>query len=160
MRGESPIAVVTAALPRLEPLQYVRTNVLEIAYVEAGPGDGEVTLLLHGFPYDIHTYVDVIPLLVEAGHRVIVPYLRGHGPTRFLDSAIPRSGQQASIGADVIALLAMIGVGVQLASPLRCGQNVVPASSPSTVILSRISVAPCFRFGPISKLASGISTIS
>jgi pimeloyl-ACP methyl ester carboxylesterase len=93
------------ALPRLEPLRYVRTDALEIAYFEAGPGDGEVVLLLHGFPYDVHSYVDVIPRLATAGHRVIVPYLRGHGPTRFLDDAAPRSGQQAAIGADVIDLM-------------------------------------------------------
>src|SRR6266851_2967577 len=105
MRSENPVAVVTGALPRLEPLRYVRTDALEVAYFEAGPNDGEVALLLHGFPYDIHSYVDVIPRLVEAGHRVIAPYLRGHGPTRFLDSAGPRSGQQAAIGTDVIALL-------------------------------------------------------
>src|SRR6266436_5942910 len=105
MRSENPGAVVSGALPRLEPLRYVRTDALEVAYFEAGPGDGEVVLLLHGFPYDIHSYVDVIPRLVEAGHRVIAPYLRGHGPTRFLDSATPRSGQQAAIGTDVIALL-------------------------------------------------------
>jgi pimeloyl-ACP methyl ester carboxylesterase len=98
------------SLPRLGPLRQVRTDVLEIAYHEAGPPDGEVTLLLHGFPYDIHSYVDVIPLLVAAGRRVIVPYLRGHGPTRFLDDAVPRSGQQAAIGADVIGLLDALAV--------------------------------------------------
>jgi pimeloyl-ACP methyl ester carboxylesterase len=92
-------------LPRLEPLRYVRTDALEVAYFEAGPGDGDVVLLLHGFPYDIHSYVDVVPLLAERGHRVIVPYLRGHAPTRLLDRAAPRSGQQAAIGADVISLL-------------------------------------------------------
>jgi pimeloyl-ACP methyl ester carboxylesterase len=105
MAVENPGAVETGSLPRLEPLRYVRTDALEIAYFEAGPGDGPVALLLHGFPYDIHSYVDVIPRLAAAGHRVIVPYLRGHGPTRFLDSDAPRSGQQAAIGADVIALL-------------------------------------------------------
>jgi pimeloyl-ACP methyl ester carboxylesterase len=98
-------ALPVGALPRLEPLRYVRTDALEVAYFEAGPSNGEVALLLHGFPYDIHSYVDVIPRLVEAGDRVIAPYLRGHGPTRFLDSATPRSGQQAAIGNDVIALL-------------------------------------------------------
>jgi pimeloyl-ACP methyl ester carboxylesterase len=105
MGSEEPAAAVRAPAPRLEPLRYVRTDALEVAYFEAGPSDGEVALLLHGFPYDIHSYVDVIPRLAQAGHRVIVPYLRGHGPTRFLDSATPRSGQQAAIGADVIALL-------------------------------------------------------
>jgi pimeloyl-ACP methyl ester carboxylesterase len=105
MGSEAPAAAVPGPAPRLEPLRYVRTDALEVAYFEAGPSDGEVALLLHGFPYDIHSYVDVIPRLAQAGYRVIVPYLRGHGPTRFLDSATPRSGQQAAIGADVIALL-------------------------------------------------------
>ncbi len=91
MRIENPDALVTGALPRLEPLRSVRTDALEVAYVDAGPSDGEVALLLHGFPYDIHSYVDVIPRLAGAGHRVIVPYLRGHGPTRFLDSAAPEA---------------------------------------------------------------------
>jgi pimeloyl-ACP methyl ester carboxylesterase len=96
---------VNAALARLEPLRYARTETLEIAYFEAGPSDGGPALLLHGFPYDIHSYIDVIPRLVDAGVRVIVPYLRGHGPTRFLDSSSPRSGQQAAIGTDVVDLL-------------------------------------------------------
>jgi pimeloyl-ACP methyl ester carboxylesterase len=89
----------------LGPVHHVRTDVLDVGYVEAGPGDGEVTLLLHGYPYDVHSYVEVLPRLARAGHRVIAPYLRGHGPTRFVDAATPRSGQQAAMGADVIALL-------------------------------------------------------
>ncbi len=68
-------------------------------------------MLLHGFPYDIHSYVDVAPLLAAQGCRVIVPYLRGYGPTRFRDSATPRSGEQASIGADLIALMDARAVG-------------------------------------------------
>src|SRR5579864_2952920 len=84
MRSENPGAVVTGALPRLEPLRYVRTDALEVAYFEAGPSDGEVALLLHGFPYDIHSYVDVIPRLVEAGHRVIAPIRTNLRPTRRL----------------------------------------------------------------------------
>src|SRR5256885_9163467 len=105
MRSENPGAVVSGALPRLEPPRSVRTDALEVAYFEAGPSDGEVALLLHGFPYDIHSYVDVIPRLAEAGHRVIASYLRGHGPTPFLRRPPPRSGQQAAIGTDAIALL-------------------------------------------------------
>jgi pimeloyl-ACP methyl ester carboxylesterase len=101
---------VTGALPRLEPLRYACTDVLEIAFFEAGQSGGEAVFLLHGFPYDIHSYVDVIPRLAAAGYRVIVPYLRGHGPTRFLDPAAPRSGQQAAIGADVIALMDALGI--------------------------------------------------
>src|SRR5579864_9671039 len=90
---------------RLEPLRHVEAGVLNIAYHEAGPADGSVVVLLHGFPYDIHSYVDVAPMLAAKGCRVIVPYLRGYGPTRFRDSATPRSGEQAAIGADLIALL-------------------------------------------------------
>ena len=69
MNIDKPDAEVSGALPRLEPLRYVRTDVLEVAYFDAGPSDGEVVLLLHGFPYDIHCYVDVIPRLVAAGRR-------------------------------------------------------------------------------------------
>lgn len=110
MSTENPGAAAGPALPQLEPLRSVRTDVLDVAYVEAGPPDGEPVLLLHGFPYDVHSYVDVVPRLAAAGRRVIVPYLRGHGPTRFLDGATPRSGQQAALGADVIALLDALGI--------------------------------------------------
>jgi pimeloyl-ACP methyl ester carboxylesterase len=97
-------------LPRLGPVRTVRTDLLEVGYVELGPPRGQVVLLLHGFPYDVHSYVDVAPRLAEAGWRVVVPYLRGHGPTRFLDAATPRSGQQAALGADVVALLDALGI--------------------------------------------------
>ena len=83
---------------------------LNIAYYEAGPADGPVVMLMHGFPYDIHSYVDVAPQLAAQGCRVIVPYLRGYGPTRFLDKATPRSGEQAAIGADLMALMDALGI--------------------------------------------------
>ena len=81
-------------------LNGVRTSVLEIAYEESGPAHGAAVLLMHGFPYDPRTYDDVVPLLVAAGCRVIVPYLRGYGPTRFLAPDTLRSGQQAALGND------------------------------------------------------------
>jgi pimeloyl-ACP methyl ester carboxylesterase len=90
---------------RMEPLRQVDAGVLNIAYHEAGPADGPVAILLHGFPYDIHSYVDVAPQLAAQGCRVIVPYLRGFGATRFRDAATLRSGEQAAVGADVIALM-------------------------------------------------------
>jgi pimeloyl-ACP methyl ester carboxylesterase len=90
---------------RLEPLRHVDAGVLNVAYYEAGPADGPVVVLLHGFPYDIHSYVDVAPMLAAGGCRTIVPYLRGYGPTRFLDEKTPRSGEQAAMGADLIALM-------------------------------------------------------
>ena len=94
-----------ASSKRLEPLRSVDAGVLSIAYYEAGPADGPVVMLLHGFPYDIHSYVDVAPQLAAQGCRVIVPYLRGYGPTKFLDKATPRSGEQAAMGADLMALM-------------------------------------------------------
>jgi len=90
---------------RLEPLRQVDAGMLNIAYYEAGPADGPVVMLMHGFPYDIHSYVDVAPMLAAQGCRVIVPYLRGYGPTRFLDKTDPRSGGQAAIGADLMELM-------------------------------------------------------
>jgi pimeloyl-ACP methyl ester carboxylesterase len=99
-------ATPTAAGPRpAMPIRQVQTDLLDIGYHEAGPEDGRPLILLHGFPYDIHSYVEVAPMLAAQGFRVIVPFLRGHGSTRFRDERTPRSGQQAAIGADVIALM-------------------------------------------------------
>jgi pimeloyl-ACP methyl ester carboxylesterase len=105
---DTPPATSLARAPsskRLEPLRRIDAGVLNIAYYEAGPSDGPAVMLMHGFPYDIHSYVDVAPQLAAQGRRVIVPYLRGYGPTRFLDKVTPRSGEQAAIGADLIALM-------------------------------------------------------
>ena len=95
---------------RLEPLHYVDAGVLTIAYYEAGPADGPAVMLLHGFPYDIHSYVDVAPMLAAQGCRVIVPYLRGYGPTRFLSGQTPRSGQQAALGRDLADFIDALGL--------------------------------------------------
>ena len=86
-------------------LKQVKAGVLDVGYAEAGPADGAPMLLLHGWPYDIHSYVDVAPILAAAGYRVIVPYLRGYGSTRFLSAETPRNGQQAALGSDVIAFM-------------------------------------------------------
>jgi pimeloyl-ACP methyl ester carboxylesterase len=86
-------------------LKQIEAGVLNVGYAEAGPAGGEPVILLHGWPYDIHTYVDVAPLLALAGYRVIVPYLRGYGTTRFLSAEAPRNGQPSAIAADMIALM-------------------------------------------------------
>jgi pimeloyl-ACP methyl ester carboxylesterase len=91
--------------PRLAPLHQVKTDLLDIAYYEAGPVDGDVVILLHGWPYDINSYINVASNLASDGYRVIVPYLRGNGPTTFLYTDTFRSGQQAALGADIIALM-------------------------------------------------------
>src|SRR5215471_9110082 len=79
------------------PLKQVNAGVLNVGYAEAGPASGPVAVLLHGWPYDIYSFVDVAPMLAEAGYRVIVPYLRGHGTTRFLSSETVRNGQPSVV---------------------------------------------------------------
>lgn len=86
-------------------LKQINAGPLNVGYAEAGPANGTPVILLHGWPYDIHTYVDVAPLLAAAGYRVIVPYLRGYGTTRFLSSGTLRNGQQSAIAVDIIALM-------------------------------------------------------
>jgi pimeloyl-ACP methyl ester carboxylesterase len=88
-----------------DQLKQIDAGVLNIGYAEAGPADGPPVLLLHGWPYDIHSYVDVAPLLASARYRVIVPYLRGYGTTRFLSNETARNGQQSVVAADIIALM-------------------------------------------------------
>jgi pimeloyl-ACP methyl ester carboxylesterase len=86
-------------------LEQVEAGVLRVACEEHGASDGTAVVLLHGFPYDVRVYDDVVPPLVAAGCRVVVPYLRGYGPTRFVSADTPRSGQQAVLGHDLLALL-------------------------------------------------------
>ena len=76
----------------MQQLQTIQAGVLEVAYAEFGPRDGQPVFLMHGFPYDIHAYAEVAPILAAAGCRVIVPFLRGFGPTQFLSDRTPRSG--------------------------------------------------------------------
>jgi pimeloyl-ACP methyl ester carboxylesterase len=107
-----------AALPATKPgtnasfgaLKQVDAGVLNIGYAEAGPADGRAVVLLHGWPYDIHSYSDVAPLLASKGYRVIVPFLRGYGPTRFLSDGAVRNGQQSALAADVIALMDSLNI--------------------------------------------------
>ncbi len=103
----------TTKLPTIKPgtntslgaLKQIDAGVLSVGYAEAGPADGPAVILLHGWPYDIHSFVDVAPLLASAGYRVIVPYLRGYGATRFLSSDTFRNGQPSVIAVDTIALM-------------------------------------------------------
>lgn len=97
-------------MKRMEPLRNVRAGVLDIAYFEQGPTAGPPVVLMHGFPYDIHSYQEVAPLLADAGCRVLVPYLRGYGGTRFVNASTLRSGEQAALGADLLAFLDGLGI--------------------------------------------------
>jgi pimeloyl-ACP methyl ester carboxylesterase len=103
----------TADLPAIKPgtstsfgaLKQIDAGILNVGYAEAGKVNGPAVILLHGWPYDIHSYVDVAPLLASKGYRVIVPYLRGYGSTRFLSNETFRNGQQSALAVDIIALM-------------------------------------------------------
>nr|WP_255378659.1 alpha/beta hydrolase [Pelomonas sp. KK5] len=98
-------ALAAAATSSFGPLKQIDAGLLNIGYAELGPANGPVAVLLHGWPYDIHAFVEVAPLLAAAGYRVIVPHLRGHGTTRFLSADTFRNGQQAAVALDIVALL-------------------------------------------------------
>jgi pimeloyl-ACP methyl ester carboxylesterase len=116
--GAQPGAARTAEAPRIPhaaptsfgTLKHIDAGVLNVGYVEAGPANGPAVILLHGWPYDIHTYADVVPLLSAAGYRVIVPHLRGYGTTRFLSGGTFRNGQQSVVAVDVIALMDALNI--------------------------------------------------
>jgi pimeloyl-ACP methyl ester carboxylesterase len=105
--GLGPLAATGAAQarPSFGPIRQIDAGVLNVGYVEAGPRDGTPVVLLHGFPYDIHSYAEVAPLLAARGHRVIVPYLRGHGTTTFRSGGTPRNVDQAAFALDILALM-------------------------------------------------------
>ncbi|HEY4162280.1 MAG TPA: alpha/beta hydrolase [Dongiaceae bacterium] len=113
MLGSAQAQSKPAVLPTIVPgtntsfgaLKQIDAGVLNVGYAEAGHSEGPAVILLHGWPYDIHSFVDVAPLLASAGYRVIVPHLRGYGTTRFLSAETVRNGQQAVLGVDVIALM-------------------------------------------------------
>ncbi|MCK1543492.1 alpha/beta hydrolase [Bradyrhizobium sp. 160] len=106
-------------LPPVEPgrnfsltaLKHINAGVLEVAYAEAGPPDGPPVILLHGWPYDIHSFIDVAPMLASAGYRVLVPYLRGYGSTRFLSNDTFRNGQPSALAVDLIAFMDALKIG-------------------------------------------------
>ena len=96
--------------PLLGAVSQIDAGPLNVGYVDGGPADGPAVVLLHGWPYDIHSYADVVPLLTAAGYRVIVPYLRGFGTTRFLSDETVRNGEQAALALDAIALMDALGI--------------------------------------------------
>ncbi|MCK1425411.1 alpha/beta hydrolase [Bradyrhizobium sp. 180] len=104
-RAETEASRSQASNASFGTIKQTDAGVLNVGYVEAGPSNGPVAILLHGWPYDIHAFVDVAPILAKAGYRVIIPYLRGYGTTHFLSSETPRNGEPAAMAADIIALM-------------------------------------------------------
>jgi pimeloyl-ACP methyl ester carboxylesterase len=96
---------------RFRDLRSVEAGLLDVCYADLGGAGRPPVILLHGWPYDIHSFIDVAPKLVAAGYRVIIPYLRGYGPTRFRSAATPRNAQQSALALDVIALMDALGIG-------------------------------------------------
>jgi pimeloyl-ACP methyl ester carboxylesterase len=115
------------------PVKQINAGVLDTGYVESGPADGPAVMLLHGWPYDVHSFADVTPVLASAGYRVIVPFVRGYGTTRLLSGGTPRNGQQAVLAVDVIALMDALGIGRAILAGFDWGArsaNVVAALWP------------------------------
>jgi pimeloyl-ACP methyl ester carboxylesterase len=134
--GMSPADVTPAGRgtdPPFGTLKQIDAGLLSVGYADVGPADGRAVLLLHGWPYDIHSYTEVAPMLASAGYRVIVPYLRGYGTTRFLSNATSRNGQQSVLGVDAIALLDALGIDEAIIAGFDWGArtaNVVAALWP------------------------------
>jgi pimeloyl-ACP methyl ester carboxylesterase len=120
----------------LGPLKQIDAGLLNVGYAEAGPAGGPAVILLHGWPYDIHAFVDVTPMLASAGYRAIIPHLRGYGTTRFLSSETPRNGQPSALGADVIALMDALKIEKAILAGFDWGArtaNIVAALWPQRV---------------------------
>jgi pimeloyl-ACP methyl ester carboxylesterase len=104
------VSITTDPETGLSAVSQIDAGPLNVGYLDKGPADGAAVVLLHGWPYDIHSFADVVPLLTAAGHRVIVPYLRGFGTTRFLSDETVRNGEQAALALDAIALMDALGI--------------------------------------------------
>jgi pimeloyl-ACP methyl ester carboxylesterase len=110
----TPLPVEARINTSFGTIKQINAGVLNVGYAEAGPADGPVVMLLHGWPYDIHSFTDVAPLLASAGYRVIVPHLRGHGTTRFLSGETFRNGQQSVVAVDIIALMDVLKISTAI----------------------------------------------
>ncbi|UPK36350.1 alpha/beta hydrolase [Bradyrhizobium sp. 186] len=109
-RAETDATRSSATNASFGAIKQIDAGVLNVGYAEVGPATGPVAILLHGWPYDIHSYVDVAPILAQAGYRVIIPYLRGYGTTHFLSSETPRNGEPAAMAVDIIALMDALNI--------------------------------------------------
>ncbi|GLS20317.1 alpha/beta hydrolase [Labrys miyagiensis] len=109
--SEATPAAMKAAPATFGPLKQIDAGVLNVGYAELGPADGRAVILLHGWPYDIHSFIEVAPSLASRGYRVIVPHLRGYGTTRFLSDTAMRNGQPSALASDLIAFMDALGIG-------------------------------------------------
>ena len=117
-------ALVSPAAKSFTDIRQIRAGVLDVGYVDAGPRTGYPIVLFHGWPYDIHAFFEVAPILAAAGYRVIIPHLRGYGTTQFLSKDTPRNGQQASFTADAIAFLDALGIDQAIVAGFDWGARI------------------------------------
>jgi pimeloyl-ACP methyl ester carboxylesterase len=143
------------------PLKQINAGVLSVGYADVGPADGPPVILLHGWPYDIYSFVDVAPLLASAGYRVIVPYLRGFGTTTFLSSATPRNAQQAAVALDTIALMDALKIQKAVVAGFDWGARsadiiaaLFPERCKSLVAVSGYLIAPRPTTQPLAPQAA------
>jgi len=140
----APAQTKSSGLPAIKPgtntsfapLKQVDAAILNVGYAEAGPANGAPVILLHGWPYDIYSFVDVAPVLASAGYRVIVPFIRGYGTTRFLSDGAVRNGQPSAIAVDTVALMDAL----KIEKPILAGLMSVQAEQPRNQVWRRIPV--------------------
>lgn len=133
---KAPLTTISRSSPSFGPLKQIEAGLLNVGYAEAGPADGPPVILLHGWPYDIYSFVDVAPILAAKGYRVIIPYLRGYGSTRFLSDTALRNGQPAAIALDTVALMDSLKIPKAVLAGFDWGArtaNVVAALWPERV---------------------------
>lgn len=123
LHASRPVFAKSDIQKTFDSVKQINAGVLNIGYAEVGPSKGRVVILLHGWPYDIHSYVEVAPLLASAGYRVIIPYLRGYGTTRFLSNDTFRNGQQSVFAVDVIALMDALNIDKALIAGFDWGER-------------------------------------
>jgi len=139
----SKLAGTSGAASTFDTLKQIDAGLLNVGYAEAGPANGKPVVLLHGWPYDIHSFIDVAPLLASAGFRVIIPYLRGYGTTRFLASDTFRNGQQSAVAADIIALMDALKIDKAIIAGFDWGAR-------TAVIMAALWPERCKAIVPVS----------
>ena len=138
----------------ISDVKFVDTPLLRVGYEELGEPGGQTVMLLHGFPYDVRSYDDVAPLLARAGIRVVAPYLRGYGPTRFLADQTMRSGQQAALSQDLIDLMDALGIGHAIVAGYDWGGRA--ASVTAALFPNRIDGLVTVSGYPIQDIAGSV----
>ena len=130
------------------PLKHIDAGLLNVGYAEAGPAAGPPVILLHGWPYDIYSFVDVAPLLASAGYRVVIPYLRGYGTTRFISSETFRNGQPSVVAVDMIALMDALALSIWSRAPMPRNSRATIRTGPSRAASATISPKKPRRLSP------------